>query len=101
MDIADAHVRALDYLLRGGASSVCNLANARGYSVSEVIKTAERVSGKSIRTQIAPRRAGDPPVLVGLADRARTILGWSPQRSDLETQITDAWNWLNQGKKRR
>jgi UDP-glucose 4-epimerase len=99
MDIADAHVRALDYLLRGGASSVGNLANARGYSVSEVIKTAERVSRRSIRTQIAPRRAGNPPVLIGLADRARAILGWSPQRSDLETQITDAWNWLNQGKK--
>jgi UDP-arabinose 4-epimerase len=101
MDIAEAHVRALDYLLHGGVSCTCNLANAHGYSVSEVIKTAERVTGKSIQVQVAPRRAGDPPTLIGRVDRAKTILGWSPQRSDLETQIGDAWNWLLRGSRQR
>jgi UDP-arabinose 4-epimerase len=101
MDIAEAHVRALDYLLRGGVSCTCNLANAHGYSVSEVIKTAERVTGKPIQVQVAPRRAGDPPALIGRVDRAKTILGWSPQRSDLATQIGDAWNWLLRGSRQR
>jgi UDP-glucose-4-epimerase GalE len=94
LDIAEAHVRALEYLVRGGASCSLNLANARGYSVKEVIATAERVSGKPIRVRMAPRRAGDPAVLVGSHERARAILGWEPTRSDLEIQIRDAWNWM-------
>jgi UDP-glucose-4-epimerase GalE len=94
LDIAEAHVRALEYLMRGGASCSLNLANARGYSVKEVIATAERVSGKPIRVRMAPRRAGDPAVLVGSHERARAILGWEPTRSDLEIQIRDAWNWM-------
>jgi UDP-arabinose 4-epimerase len=93
-DLADAHVRALQYLLAGGATCALNLANARGYSVMEVIETARRVCDKPIGTEMAPRRAGDPPVLVGSAERARTILGWTPARSALEMQIADAWNWM-------
>jgi UDP-glucose 4-epimerase len=94
MDIADAHIRALNHLLRGGHSLTCNLANARGYSVSEVINAAERVCARPIQKKIAPRRAGDPPVLIGLTARARDLLDWRPKRSDLETQIADAWNWM-------
>jgi UDP-arabinose 4-epimerase len=94
LDIADAHVRALQYLLRGGTSCSLNLSNARGYSVKEVIATAERVSGKPILTRIASRRAGDPAALVGSHVRAREILGWEPARSELEIQIRDAWNWM-------
>jgi UDP-glucose 4-epimerase len=93
-DIADAHVRALDYLLAGGASCSVNLANARGYSVKEVIATAERVCGKPISVELAPRRVGDPAVLIGSPNRAQTLLGWKPHRSDLQLQITDAWNWM-------
>jgi UDP-glucose-4-epimerase GalE len=93
-DIADAHVRALEYLARGGASCALNLANGRGYSVKEVVATAERVCGRPIRLELAPRRLGDPPVLIGTAERARTLLDWTPERSDLETQIADAWNWM-------
>src|SRR3984893_12493547 len=74
LDIAEAHVRALEYLLGGGASCALNLANARGYSVKEVIATAERVCGKSIQAKMMPRRAGDPAVLVGSLERARAIL---------------------------
>ena|SRR5579862_8951392 len=93
-DIADAHLRALDYLLTGGTSCALNLANAQGYSVLDVIKTAQNVSGKRFRVEMAPRRPGDPPVLIGLSDRAREVLGWMPQRPHLDTQIRDAWNWL-------
>lgn len=92
-DIADAHVRALDYLLSSGPSCVLNLANGTGYSVIDVIKAAERVSGTVIRIEQAPRRPGDPPILVGAADRAKQVLGWAPRRPWLETQILDAWNW--------
>jgi UDP-glucose-4-epimerase GalE len=94
VDIADAHVRALEYLTGGGESCALNLANALGYSVKEVVATAERVCGKLIRVELAPRRIGDPPVLIGAADRARTLLGWKPARSNLEIQIADAWNWM-------
>jgi UDP-glucose-4-epimerase GalE len=94
-DLADAHVRALDYLLAGGASVALNLANARGYSVREVIAAAEGVTGMSIRVNAASRRAGDPPVLVGDAARARAVIGWAPERSDLRVQIADAWRWIS------
>jgi UDP-glucose-4-epimerase GalE len=93
-DLADAHVRALKYLLAGGASCALNLANAHGYSVMEVIETAKRVCGMPIKVKMAPRRAGDPPALIGSSDKARATLGWIPQRSALEVQIADAWNWM-------
>jgi UDP-arabinose 4-epimerase len=93
-DLADAHVRALKYLLSGGKTCALNLANAHGYSVMDVIQTAERVCGKPIKIKMAPRRAGDPPVLIGSSDRAREALGWKPVRSALEVQIADAWNWM-------
>jgi UDP-glucose-4-epimerase GalE len=97
-DIADAHLRALDYLLEGGASCALNLANARGYSVKEVIATAERVCDRPIRMEMAPRRDGDPPILIGSAKRAQSLLGWRPTRSELEIQIADAWNWMMKGR---
>jgi UDP-glucose-4-epimerase GalE len=93
-DLADAHVRALKYLLSGGKTCALNLANAHGYSVMDVIQTAERVCGKPIKIEMASRRAGDPPVLIGSSDRAREVLGWKPVRSALEVQIADAWNWM-------
>lgn len=94
MDLADAHLRAIEYLLAGGASRAFNLANARGYSVKEVIAAAERVCGRSIPVKLGARRPGDPPALVGSAEQARTMLGWTPSRSALETQIADAWTWF-------
>jgi UDP-glucose-4-epimerase GalE len=92
-DIADAHVRALDHLRNGGESCALNLANERGYSVKEVVAAVETVGGRSIMSEIAPRRAGDPPILIGDASRAHKLLRWLPARSNLETQIRDAWNW--------
>ena len=93
-DIADAHVRALDHLLSGGTSRTLNLANARGYSVMEVIRAAQSVSRTTLRVERARRRPGDPPVLIGSSDRARAELGWMPKRPKLETQIADAWRWM-------
>jgi UDP-glucose-4-epimerase GalE len=82
-DIADAHVQALDRLLNGGNSCALNLANARGYSVKEVIAAAEIVCGHTIPSETVARRPGDPPVLIGDASRAHALLGWKPRRSDL------------------
>lgn len=96
-DLAEAHVRALDYLLQGGNSCAINLANSRGYSIKEVIAVAERVCGRTIPVRTVKRRPGDPPILVGDAGRARAVLGWRPVHSELETQIRDAWNWMNKG----
>jgi UDP-glucose-4-epimerase GalE len=93
-DIADAHVRALDYLLSGGESCALNLANARGYSITEVIAAAQQVCGRVIPVKFVARRAGDPPALVGSAERAHALLGWSPARSHLDVQIDDAWKWV-------
>lgn len=95
MDIADAHVGALDHLLhKGGASGALNLANSRGHSVKEVIAAAERVCQRRIQMQVADRRSGDPPILVGDAKLAHAFLGWKPARSDLDVQIRDAWTWM-------
>jgi UDP-glucose-4-epimerase GalE len=94
LDIADAHVRALKYLIDGGATCAINLANERGYSVLEVVAAAERVTGKSIQVELVPRRLGDPAVLIGALQRARALLGWKPERSDLESQMRDAWRWM-------
>lgn len=95
VDIADAHVRALEYLLSGGASAACNLANGRGYSVREVVDIVQSVTGRPIRIKGASRRPGDPPVLIGNANLATKLLGWTPGRSDLSTQIADAWRWMS------
>ncbi len=93
-DIADAHVKALEHLLAGGQSRALNLANKAGYSVKEVADAVENVCGHTVLLHMAARRQGDPAVLVGDARRARTILGWLPQRSSLETQIRDASRWM-------
>lgn len=94
-DIADAHVAALQYLLSGGNSLPLNLANEKGCSVKEVIAAASKVSGRQIPIKVAARRPGDPATLIGDPSQARTVLGWRAARSDLETQIRDAWLWLD------
>ena len=92
-DLADAHVRALDYLLDGGATTAVNLGTGQGYSVREVIAATERVTGKRVPRREMARRAGDPAVLIADPARAEALLGWKPTRSDLETIIHTAWTW--------
>lgn len=92
-DLAAAHWLALEYLLAGGTSTAFNLGNGAGFSVAEVIATAERVTGRAIPVQDAPRRPGDPPRLVADATRAREVLGWRPRHEALATLIAHAWQW--------
>jgi UDP-glucose-4-epimerase GalE len=100
MDVADAHILALDYLLQGSKSASFNLANRRGYSVREVIDTAREVSARPIRVAICPRRPGDPAALIGDASLVQKVLGWKPVRSALPIQIADAWRWMCAGRNR-
>ena len=93
LDIAQAHILALEYLLQDGKTDVFNLGNGNGFSVKEVIETARKVTGKEIKVQMSDRRPGDPPILVGSGAKARNILGWQPQYSNLEDIIAHAWQW--------
>jgi UDP-arabinose 4-epimerase len=92
-DLAEAHVRALDYLLAGGASVALNLGTGIGHSVREVIKVAGSITGRPVPCREAPRRAGDPPVLVADASRAEKLLRWKPELPDLDDIIGTAWRW--------
>lgn len=92
-DLADAHLRAVDYLRGGGESDVFNLGNGQGFSVKEVIETSRQVTGCDIPVVMEARRAGDPAVLVASSAKARSVLGWSPNRVKLEDIIASAWKW--------
>ena len=95
-DLADAHVLGMEYLLNGGDSAKFNLGNGNGFSVKEVIEAARTVTGHPIPAVECDRRPGDPPSLVGSAEKARTILGWNPQYPDIESIIQHAWVWHQQ-----
>jgi UDP-glucose 4-epimerase len=92
-DLAQAHILALDYLLRGGENNVFNLGNGVGFSVKEVIDVARAVTGHPIPAETTPRRAGDPAQLVASSEKAKTVLGWNPQYADLTTIVESAWKW--------
>jgi UDP-glucose 4-epimerase len=92
-DLADAHIRALDRLRRGGQSDFLNLGTGQGYSVLEVIESARQVTGRDIRVRFEPPRPGDPARLVAEASKAKSILGWEPSKSDLRSIIKSAWAW--------
>jgi UDP-glucose 4-epimerase len=93
IDLAEAHILALEWLAGGGASHIFNLGNGSGFSVRQVLDTARRVTGREIPAEIAPRRPGDPPVLVATSDQIRATLGWKPRYPDLEEIIRTAWEW--------
>lgn len=92
-DLADAHIKAMDYLKNGGESTCLNLGNCIGSSVLEIVDTAREVTGREIPVEVGERRAGDPPVLVGSAEKAQKVLGWSPKYGDIKTILAHAWNW--------
>jgi len=92
-DLASAHILGLEYLINGGNTDFFNLGNGGGFSVREVILQAEKITGKKIKVVESDRRPGDPLVLVGSSEKAKTILGWSPQYSDLKDIIAHAWQW--------
>ncbi len=92
-DLGVAHKLALEYLASGSESRAFNLGTGRGYSVREVLRATERVSGQNISVREAPARPGDPPVLVADASLAREQLGWSCAHSELSHIIGTAWMW--------
>jgi len=92
-DLADAHVRALEWLIRTGGGSVFNLGTGAGFSVLEVIEAPRRVTGRTISLRKAPRRPGDPETLVASSDRAGRELGWSPRCRGLESILETAWRF--------
>jgi UDP-glucose 4-epimerase len=92
-DLAAAHLKSLDYLRAGGASTTLNCGYGHGYSVREVLGTVERVHGKPLTVIEGPRRAGDPPSLVAHAGRIRELLGWQPRFDDIETIVRSQLEW--------
>jgi UDP-glucose-4-epimerase GalE len=91
-DLADAHLLALERLEQGKGNCF-NLGIGRGYSVREVIRGVEDVTGKKVTVKEGPRRAGDPPVLIAVSHRIKDALGWDPQFTDLRAIVETAWNW--------
>jgi len=92
-DLATAHLDALEWLRRGGASTTLNVGYGHGYSVRQVLASVERVSGKRLTVREEPRRAGDPPSLVARADRIRAELGWRPRLDDLDAIVRSSLAW--------
>jgi UDP-glucose 4-epimerase len=94
-DLVAAHLDALRYLRAGGESGIFNCGYGRGFSVLEVARAVERASGRQLDLRLTERRAGDPAAIVAGADRARPILGWTPQHDDLDGIVTSALAWEN------
>jgi len=92
-DLGRAHLLALE-AAEQGEHRVYNLGNGAGFSVREVVEAARGVTGKNVDAVEAPRREGDPPVLVAASDRIRADLGWKPEKPGLEAMISDAWTWM-------
>jgi len=97
-DLCDAHMKAMHVLMDGtvkGAESY-NLGNGKGFSVKEVIEACRRITGINIRYKVTERRPGDPPQLVGSAEKTRKALGWNPQFGEIDDIIKTAWRWFSQ-----
>lgn len=92
-DLAQAHQLALGYLEANEGAHAFNLGNGQGFSVREVIESARAVTGRDIGYEVAPRRPGDPAVLVASSDKARRELGWAPEWTEIGPIIESAWRW--------
>lgn len=92
-DLASAHLKGIEFMASHGGAHVFNLGNGQGFTVLEVIEAARRVTGVDVAFERAPRRAGDPPVLVASSAKARSVLGWSPEFADMAAIIESAWRW--------
>ena len=92
-DLASAHLDALTYLRNGGESTTLNCGYGHGYSVREVLEMVEKVNGATLNITEVARRAGDPPELVAVAEKVRTVLGWTPRYDDLETIVRTSLAW--------
>jgi UDP-glucose 4-epimerase len=90
-DLADAHVRSLDYLQKSQRSLLVNLGTEQGFTVKEMVEAARRITGKPIPAVISPRRAGDPGTIIASSGQARALLGWEARSSDLDTIVASTW----------
>ena len=93
LDLCDAHVLALEYLLNGNSSGVFNLGSGEGFSVFEMVEAARKITGQPIPLEVASRRAGDPAILIASSKKARKVLKWNPTRENIAVMIQDAWTW--------
>ncbi|MFC0187040.1 UDP-glucose 4-epimerase GalE [Fictibacillus aquaticus] len=93
MDLAAAHVKAVERLRTAKESGIYNLGNGKGFSVKEVIETCREVTGRDIEAKIAERRQGDPAILIASSEKAKLELGWQPQYPELKEIVQHAWNW--------
>ncbi|MDZ5758805.1 UDP-glucose 4-epimerase GalE [Carnobacterium maltaromaticum] len=93
VDLIDAHILALEYLQAGNSSNTFNLGSSTGFSVKQMLEAAREVTGKEIPATVVSRRAGDPSTLIAASDKAREVLGWKPQYTDVNKIIESAWNW--------
>jgi len=94
-DLATAHEKALEYLSGGGETVACNLGTGNGFSVKEIIETAERVTGKSVPVECGDRREGDPAELIAAPAKALEVLGWEAKYKDVQDHIESAWKWMS------
>jgi UDP-glucose 4-epimerase len=94
-DLALAHALALNYLREGHPSTAVNLGTGRGFSVKEIIQTAEAITGKTVPVSYGPRRAGDPSELIANPAKAKAVLGWEAQHKDPRSHIESAWKWMS------
>jgi UDP-glucose 4-epimerase len=92
-DLATAHLNALSYLRNGGESVTLNCGYGHGYSVREVLRAVESAIGQSLNLVEAPRRAGDPPELVAIADKIRQVIDWTPQFDNLDAIVRSSLEW--------
>lgn len=97
-DLADAHIKALDYLLAGNPSQIINLGNGEGYSVLDIINAVKEVTKKDIKVNMCERRPGDPAKLIANNKKALSVLDWSPQYTDINQIIATAWNFYTNRK---
>ena len=93
IDLANAHIKALNYLREGNESNIFNLGSGNGFTVKEMIEAAKEATGEEIKVVIGERRLGDPAKLVASSQKAKEILGWTPEFDDVKKMIGDAWNW--------
>lgn len=93
MDVAEAHVGAVEYLLAGGESTELNIGSGRGHSVREIVEAVQKLTGSALKSVGAPGRTGDPARIVSNPRRAQDVLRWVPARSDLDSIISSAWEW--------
>ena len=96
-DLAEAHVKALQYLEKGGKSEILNCGYGHGFSVKEVLNKVRQITGVNIKAEETPRRLGDPAIVMSKAEKIRKVLGWKPQYDDLDLIIRSAYEWEKKG----